>query len=170
MRADQLPDFVLPLTVVEQGYRVIYEPHAVLMEESLSAESHEYRMRVRVALRAFWALWDKRSLLNPLRWGLFSWQLWSHKVLRYLSFAPLFAAVALNWCLLSHGPVYIAVALAQALFALLLLTAFAHVRGLGGSSLARYCLYFFLLNWASAVAFTRFVRGQRQVLWQPRMG
>ena len=37
MRADQLPDFVLPLSVVEQGYRVAYEPRAVLREEALTS-------------------------------------------------------------------------------------------------------------------------------------
>ena len=36
--------------------------------------------------------------------------------------------------------------------------------------LARYCYYFLLLNWASAVALWRFLRGQKQVLWQPRTG
>src|ERR1700683_3196250 len=81
MRSDQLPDFVLPLSVVEQDYRAVYVPAAVLEEETLSREAAEYRMRVRVALRAFWALWDKRTLLNPLRYPLFSWQLASHKLL-----------------------------------------------------------------------------------------
>ena len=28
MRDDQLPDFALPLDVVRQGYRVVYEPDA----------------------------------------------------------------------------------------------------------------------------------------------
>ncbi len=35
MRADQLPDFVLPLAVVEQGARVVYEPDALLTEHAL---------------------------------------------------------------------------------------------------------------------------------------
>src|SRR5437763_12423576 len=60
-------------------------------------------MRVRVALRALWALWDKRVLLNPVQFPLFSWQLASHKLLRYVSFLPLTAAAAMNWLLLSHG-------------------------------------------------------------------
>src|SRR6185437_1903068 len=97
MRADQLPDFVLPLAVVEQGHRVVYAPQAVLKEEALSSESAEYRMRIRVALRALWALWDKRALLNPMRFPLFSWQLVSHKLLRYLSVLPLTLAAVLNW-------------------------------------------------------------------------
>jgi len=167
MRADQLPDFVTPLNVAEQGYRVIYEPAAVLTEDSLSEGSKEYRMRVRVSLRAFWALWDKRGLLNPFRHGLFAWQLWSHKLLRYLAFAPLAAAVVINWALLDQGPVYALAAAGQILFALACLAA---GKGLSNWAPARYCFYFFLLNWASAVAFTRFLRGQKQVLWQPRVG
>jgi hypothetical protein len=167
MRADQLPDFVTPLNVTEQGYRVVYEPAAILTEDSLSEGSKEYRMRVRVSLRAFWALWDKRGLLNPFRYGLFAWQLWSHKLLRYLAFAPLAAAVLINWALLDQGPVYALAAAGQVLFAL---GCVAAGRGLTNWSPARYCFYFFLLNSASAVAFTRFLRGQKQVLWQPRVG
>lgn len=170
MRADQLPDFVLPLTVVEQGYRVVYEPEAMLTEETLTTQSSEYRMRVRVALRALWALWDKRGLMNPFRTGLFAWQLWSHKLLRYLSFVPLAAAVVLNWLLLAQGPLYLAAAALQILFVLFVLAACVGPRALGQSALGRYCFYFALLNWASAVAFVRFIRGQKQVLWQPRTG
>jgi len=43
----------------------------------------------------------------------------------------------------------------------------ARLRRLG---LAHYSYYFLLLNWASAAAFGRFLRGEKQVLWQPRTG
>lgn len=170
LRPDQLPDFVLPLDVVEQGYRVVYEPDAQLNEETLTTGSSEYRMRVRVALRALWALWDKRGLLNPTRSGVFSWQLLSHKVLRYLAFVPLSIAMALNWYLAPEGTVYMLGIAAQILFAALVLAAVVGPRAIGQSAPGRYCFYFFLLNWASAVALVRFLRGQKQVLWQPRMG
>ena len=170
MRADQLPDFVLPLAVVEQGYRVVYVPDAILEEETLTSEGAEYRMRVRVALRAFWALWDKRALLNPVRFPLFSWQLASHKLLRYLSFLPLGLAAVFNWLLVSRGSLYAALAAGQCAAALLALLAVHGPPRLRAFSLARYCYYFLLLNCASAVAFVRFLRGERQVLWQPRTG
>ncbi len=170
MRADQLPDFVLPLTVVEQGYRVVYEPRAVLQEETLTTQSAEYRMRVRVALRAFWALWDKRNLLNPLRFPLFSWQLLSHKLLRYLSFVPLLVAAVLNWVLLPVSPVYQVLALGQACFAVLVAVALLAPRRFGELAPVRYSYYFLLLNLASAVAMLRFLAGQKQVIWQPRSG
>jgi len=170
MQPDQLPDFVLPLAVVEQGYRVVYVPEAVLEEETLTSGSAEYRMRVRVTLRALWALWDKRALLNPLRFPLFSWQLASHKLLRYLSFLPLGVAAVTNWWLVPEAPVYRMLAGIQCCIAVLALLAIWGPKRLGEFALARYSYYFLLLNWASAVAFARFVRGEKQVLWQPRTG
>lgn len=168
MRADQLPDFVLPLTVVEQGYRCIYEPEAVLMEESLAESTAEFRMRVRVALRALWALADKRALLNPFKHGMFAWQLGSHKLLRYLAFAPLAAAIGLNVALLQSGLLYRCTF--AAMLAVLALAAYAGVRGGGAGRLSRLCYYFVLLNSASALAAARFLRGERMVIWQPRTG
>jgi len=170
MHADQLPDLVLPLAVVEQHARVVFAPDAVLEEESLSEQSAELRMRVRVALRAFWALRDQRALLNPLRHPLFAWQLISHKLLRYMSFLPLGIAAVLNWVLLGRGDIYELLAGAQCVAAALVLLAMYGPRRLRDLGIAHYCYYFVLLNWASAVAFARFVRGEKQVLWQPRTG
>ena len=125
-------------------------------------------MRIRVALRALWALWDKRALLNPLRFPLFSWQLVSHKLLRYLSVLPLSLAGLLNWLLLSQGALYLSLASAQ--ITILLLALLARRGPLRRVALARYCYYFLLLNCASAVALVRFLRGKKQVVWQPRTG
>ena len=82
LRPEQLPDFVQPLKVVEQGSRVIYEPEALLKEPSLQDNDSEFAMRVRVTLRALWALKDMAHLMNPARYGLFAFQLISHKLLR----------------------------------------------------------------------------------------
>jgi cellulose synthase/poly-beta-1,6-N-acetylglucosamine synthase-like glycosyltransferase len=170
MGSDQLPDLVLPLAVVQQHYRVVFAPEAILQEETLTNQSAEYQMRVRVALRAFWALRAKRALFNPVRYPLFSWQLASHKLLRYLSFIPLGAAALLNWVLLPLGGIFQALALLQCFAALLAYLALRGPQSLRGFALARYCYYFLLLNWASAVAFGRFLRGEKQALWQPRVG
>ncbi len=60
--ADQQSDFILPLAVAGKGLRVVYESGAILKEPALGDQGAEYRMRVRVALRAMWALWDQRRL------------------------------------------------------------------------------------------------------------
>ena len=167
MNADQLPDFVLPLLVREQGYRVVYEFRARLVEDALTQTAAEFRMRVRVALRALWALSDLRSLFNPFRYGLFSWQLLSHKLLRYTAFLPLIALLPLSIALAGSGLIYQAALVSQALFYLLAITAVGRTSAATWQTLP---YYFLLLNAASAKAAWKFLRRQKQVIWQPRVG
>jgi hypothetical protein len=166
MRPDQLPDFVLPLAVVEQGYRVVYEPLALLREETLGKAEDEYRMRVRVSLRAIWALFDMRRLLNPFRYGLFSFQLFSHKWLRYGAF--LFMGTAFVASLFAKE--YLILITVQLLFYGAALLALVLDRLRFHMGVLYYPYYFMLLNIASAHAFVKFILGQRQVLWAPRKG
>jgi len=170
MRADQLPDFVLPLSVVEQGYRVVYEPEALLWESVLKEPADEYRMRVRVSLRAFWALWDMRKLLGLQGNPLFAWQLWSHKVLRYLCFVFLTTMLISNTLLLQQGGFYSLLFLVQLLgYAGALAMPLLEARGYQ-FSLLNFARYFLLLNLAAAHAFGKFALGKKQVLWTPRKG
>lgn len=167
MRSDQLPDFVLPLRVAATGARVVYESTALLHEKALSTHGDEYRMRVRVSLRALWALWDMRELLNPFRHGLLALQIISHKLFRYLAFLPLVILLLTAALLVPQGGAYVLAAALQLL-----------VYGLGaigwrrqeGTSLLSVPYYFMLLNLAAAHAAYRFVRGEKQVLWTPRTG
>jgi cellulose synthase/poly-beta-1,6-N-acetylglucosamine synthase-like glycosyltransferase len=170
LQPDQLPDFVTPLSVVARRYRVVYEPEAVLEEESLGDFESEFRMRVRVSLRALWALRDCAHLLSFRRDPLFAWQLWSHKLLRYLAFLPLLVALLLAVPLAAIEPVYLAL-LAPAVL-VLLLAAFGFVlrSGIVANPLVRFAHYFVLLNAASALAVARFVRGERITVWKPRIG
>jgi len=168
MRADQLPDFVLPLDVVDQGYRVVYEPWAVLREAALSEASDEYRMRVRVSLRAFWALKDMRHLLSFRRNPLYAWQLWSHKVLRYLSFVFLACAYIGNALLVPEAFFYAVLFAMQTLGYAACLAAPCLPKA--GFRFVHMLHYFVLINVAALHAFLKFVLGQKQVVWTPRKG
>lgn len=170
MRADQLPDFVLPLAVVESGHRVVYEPAAILKEPALARSRDEYRMRVRVALRALWALHDMRQLLNPLRHGLFAWQLWSHKVLRYAAIVLLAVALGANLALWGEGAFWSALLLIQ--LAGWLAAAIAwFVDRLGARTRWLWPPYYFaLVNVAAGHALLKYLLRRKQVLWTPRKG
>jgi cellulose synthase/poly-beta-1,6-N-acetylglucosamine synthase-like glycosyltransferase len=170
MRPDQLPDFVLPLSVIEQGSRVVYEPGAMVYESALSNALGEFKMRVRVSLRAMWGLYDKRHLLNPFRYPLFAWQLMSHKVLRYGAFIPLTGLFILSiltagvhrfylWFLVLQMVCYAIAAFGHIL---------RHLSGVPSKILSPY--YFVLLNLACVMAFWKFLQGQRVVVWAPRGG
>ena len=170
MNPDQLPDFVLPLIIVEEGYRVVYEPEAILREDSLNKSQDEYRMRVRVTLRSLWALWDMRQILSIKKFKLFAWQLWSHKVLRYFCFLFLMIVYFSNMALWSEGIFYKVYFLLQNGAYLGALIAIILERGGLKSGLLYVLSYFVLLNLASAHAFMKFILGQKQVIWTPRNG
>jgi cellulose synthase/poly-beta-1,6-N-acetylglucosamine synthase-like glycosyltransferase len=170
MRADQLPDFILPLKVIEKGYRVVYEPDAILKEESLNSTQDEYRMRVRVSLRSFWALHDMKHLFNLFRYGFFSWQMISHKALRYVAFMILICLYVSNGLMWSQGVIYkIFFVLQNAFYGIAYL---GLLRGLKGIwfKFAYFPYYFSLLNIAAGHAFVKFLRGEKQVIWRPRVG
>jgi cellulose synthase/poly-beta-1,6-N-acetylglucosamine synthase-like glycosyltransferase len=169
LRADQLPDFVTPLRVVAQGYRTVFEPAALLQEDALEDQGAEFRMRVRVTLRALWALRDCRTLLSPFGNPVFAWQLWSHKVLRYLAFIPLTVALGLS-ILLAGNVLYLSIAAAGlAVLACAALGLLFPAAG-AGARVIRLAQYFVLLNAASGIATFRFLRGERITVWKPRTG
>ena len=136
----------------------------VCFEETLAQAGQELAMRVRVAVRTIYALVAERRLLNPLRYGRFAWQLWSHKVLRYAS--PLFWIVALSTSLaLAANLLYLV------LFSLQILLIVAGVAGFllqaRRPGLLTKPYYFLLTNVASLLAILRYVKGERIVTWKP---
>src|SRR5690554_589909 len=171
LRADQLPDFVQPLKVVEQGYRVVYEPEALLKEEALSDGDSEFSMRVRVSLRALWALKDMKHLMNPVRDPVFAWQIVSHKLLRYGAFVPLTLLAITALLLAPMKAIYSLAALGYVVF--MALAWAGHKKEKEGkplSSVMSIPYYFVLLNVASYKAFMAFLRGDKKVIWNPRKG
>jgi cellulose synthase/poly-beta-1,6-N-acetylglucosamine synthase-like glycosyltransferase len=170
LQADQLLDFVQPLKVFEKGYRVIYEPEALLREEALENSGQEYAMRVRVTLRALWALHNMRQLLNPAKFGVFSLQLISHKLLRYLAFIPLVICFISNVILLGIGGVYIFFFLTQSIFYFFAWQGKQQKEKKYVPVYYFFPYYFSLLNMACVHATWRYLKGEKHVTWTPRGG
>jgi cellulose synthase/poly-beta-1,6-N-acetylglucosamine synthase-like glycosyltransferase len=162
-----ISDFVIAMRVREQGLRTVLEPRALCYEETLTDAERELSMRTRVSLRSLVALLAERRYLNPLRYGRFAWQLWSHKLLRYL--APFFWLVALVSCgLIARTSAFYQVLLAAQLAVLLM-----GVLGFGLQATHRRLgivakpYYLVLTNLASLLAAWRLLRGERMVTWKP---
>lgn len=77
-------DFAAALHCRERGYRAVSVPEAICYVPRVASPKREYRRKVRTITRGLETLIHKRSLLNPFRYGLFSWMLFSHKVCRWL--------------------------------------------------------------------------------------
>lgn len=170
MSPDDLPDLRLPLTVVAHGYRVVYEPAALLAETANDNARDEYRMRVRVALRAFWTLAEMGALFNVRQYGFYAIELLSHKALRYLAFVLLATTLVASALLAGSATVYLAAFLVQAGFLACALAGSA-VRHAGPlAAVLSMPYYFVLVNAAAMQAFFKFLRRERSRMWQPRQG
>jgi cellulose synthase/poly-beta-1,6-N-acetylglucosamine synthase-like glycosyltransferase len=166
----QLTDFVLPLRCIESGFRVVYDERATSVERPNTAVDTEFRMRVRVALRALQALAYMRSLLLPWRHPRAAFCLWSHKVLRYTTPTLLPATLLSALWLARDSRFYLWMAALQ-------------LAGYGAAALspvgvlprrllppARVLSYFVLSSAAFTVALFRWLRGETMATWKPRGG
>jgi cellulose synthase/poly-beta-1,6-N-acetylglucosamine synthase-like glycosyltransferase len=163
--ADIISDLVEPLKVIENGYRVVFEPEAIAYEVTTERPSEEFSMRVRVISRAMRGIWSVRSLLNPVRYPFVSFQLVSHKVLRWLM--PFFlAALFVSSYHLRGRPLYDMAFAAQAVFYLVSLGGLA--LGALGVRLRVLALplYFCVVNAASIIALFKTVLGRKTVVWE----
>ena len=161
-----ISDFVIALRVWAQGLRTVLEPAAICFEQTHDHAASELAMRVRVAIRSINALVSERRMLNPVRYGAFAWQLWSHKLLRYAS--PFFwlAAFVSNLWLVNHW-LYFTLLVGQLALIIAGLAGLAlHDRGFR-LPLLNKPYYFLLTNVASFIAAARFIAGERMVTWKP---
>lgn len=88
LEASDISDFLNPLQIVKKGWRGVYEPEAISYEEAAGNFSIEFQRKNRIISRSFKAVFKVVELLNPLKYGFFSLQLISHKILRW--YIPLF--------------------------------------------------------------------------------
>jgi hypothetical protein len=77
-------DFAAPLVARQNGYRSVTVNDALCFVPRAPSLRREYTRKVRTITRGMETLFYKRALLNPFRYGLFSWMLFSHKVCRWL--------------------------------------------------------------------------------------
>lgn len=85
-------DVVLPMTIVADGHRALYEPAIVALELEPTAAADDLRRRRRIGAGNLQQLVRLRSLLHPRHGGI-AWAFWSGKALRTL--CPLLMLICL---------------------------------------------------------------------------
>ncbi len=77
-------DFAAPLVAKERGLRSVSVNEAICYVPRAPSLKREYRRKVRTMARGLRTLFYKRHLMNPFRYGVFAWMLFSHKLMRWL--------------------------------------------------------------------------------------
>lgn len=160
-----ISDFVEPLALVGKGKRVIFEPQAISVETISSNYNIEFERKIRIFIRSMHGLLYMRSLLNPVRYGLFSFQFISHKLLRYI--VPIFLTIdVLALVLLSSITFYYVLYLLFIVFLILSIVGKFTENNAKKNLICNISYYFILMNYASIIALYRVVRGEKIVIWK----
>jgi glycosyltransferase involved in cell wall biosynthesis len=157
-------DFNTLLNSIRSGYRGISDPKSIGIYTNLKDEKREFERKVRTITRGINAVMANKSLLNYMRYGIFSWQLISHKLLRWL----------VPWLLTAALGSHLILAVRNRFYRLLLVPhlAFYMIGCLGTWSvripeILKIPYYFIHVNRAIAVAWVKYMRGERFITWTP---
>jgi cellulose synthase/poly-beta-1,6-N-acetylglucosamine synthase-like glycosyltransferase len=157
-------DFSLALCVIANRKRLVYEPQANGTEVVIPNVRAEFCRKVRMIAGGYQAVGRFRYLLNPLRFPLVAFQLFSHKLLRW--WAPFFlSAVFVAAALKASEGIPFAVAFAvQCLFYTLAGVGWLSA-GLRQWRIVYLPYYFVVTNLAALHGFWRFVQGRQTSTW-----
>jgi cellulose synthase/poly-beta-1,6-N-acetylglucosamine synthase-like glycosyltransferase len=162
-----LDDFMISMSIVKNGYRIIYEPEAYAMEESSSDTKEELKRKVRIAAGGIQSIRRLSTLLNPLKNFVLSFQYISHRVLRW-SVTPflLILALVLNAFLLNQGDdIYKVAFLCQVLFYTLALCGWVLEAKTLRIKFLFIPYYFCFMNYAVIAGIHRYMNGKQSENW-----
>lgn len=157
-------DFVIPLRILEKGYKVVYEEQAVAHEETTEDYGKEFGRRARIAAGNFQSLRMVPGLLLPTA-GFPAFAFWSHKLLRWCAPALMGVALLANVFLLD-SMFYRFTLFGQTLFyALAYLGKTGALKRGTSKRVASVAYYFVTMNLAIVVGFWRFLRNSQRAAW-----
>ena len=157
-------DFQIPLDIRFAGYRVVYDPEAIAVEDICPTPSAQFARRVRLGAGAYQALFDNLACLDP-RKGLPAFCFFSHRVLRWM--APMLMITAF-FCsvLLALSPLFSTLLALQCGFYAAALLGYRRKKRVGQAGIFALPLHFCAMNLALLVGFGRYLSGRQSLAWK----
>ncbi|MFH1996491.1 MAG: glycosyltransferase family 2 protein [Candidatus Omnitrophota bacterium] len=155
-------DFSIPLLIQVKGYKLLFEPEAIVRETATQSLLDEMNQKIRIIAQGFkgtFMLWKDLVRLSPL--GMFEFLF--HKSLRWLIPFYLILAFIIN-LFLAGEPLYFGILLAQIAFFIFAFIGFLKRHG-SRVKIFYVPFYFCLVNSASLIALYRFLKGEQTRMW-----
>jgi len=184
---DLQSDFNTLLNSIKMGLKGVSDPKSIGYYRNISNESKEFNRKVRTVLRGITVFINNLYLLNPKHYGIFSWQLFSHKLCRWLVPFFMITAMLTNSFLIFDSFLMVFMLIVQlSLYGMAFYgkrfvrkertNSFtnnkqktANYSKLGGYfNLASRFLYFIVaVNYSILFAWIRYFKGERATYWEP---
>ncbi len=168
-----LDDFMISLRIAQKGYHIAYTPNAYAEETASLNVKEEMKRKIRIAAGGIQTIFRLKSLLNPFRFGILSWQYFSHKVLRW-TLAPisLILILPINFLIVWQQNSWLDLGLYTiTLYVQVLCYLLAFVGWHFENRKIRFKLlfipyYFTSINYAAIRGIFRFLKGKQTVNWE----
>ncbi|WP_297793893.1 glycosyltransferase family 2 protein [uncultured Marinobacter sp.] len=159
-------DFNTALSCARRGMVAVTAPNVFGYYTDVSDAAKEYQRKVRTIIRGLTALSRHPDVLNPATFGLFAFQVFGHKVMRWA--APWFQVVlyVISLMLSVNGFIYSVVFAIQSVFYGLALAGHGYPE-LRNFTVVKIPYFFVQVNLAVAHASVSFVSGHRMTVWAP---
>jgi cellulose synthase/poly-beta-1,6-N-acetylglucosamine synthase-like glycosyltransferase len=159
-------DFRTVLNSAKLGLRGVSDPMAIGHYLDVSDEKREFDRKVRTVVRGLTVFFRHLELLNFFRYGLFSYQFFCHKLLRWLVPLFLFTAFFTNLILAMTSSAYYVLLLCQSAFYAVAVWGWQR-KVPPGNVLLKIPMYFLTVNASIFVAWWQYLKGERIVMWTP---
>jgi len=167
-----LDDFVLSLHVIEQGYIIAYNPNAYATEESSANISEEIKRKIRISAGGFQTIFRYPQFLNIFKHPLYSFEYFSHKLLRWLVVPFAFIIVFfLNLYLALYSSqhwhlFYQILALLQIIYYLLAFLGWTIRNKKTQLKILFIPFYISLMNWTTILGLFRYLKKNQNQRWE----
>lgn len=169
-----LDDFIISLRIAQKGFKIGYTPNAFAEETASLNVQEELKRKIRITAGGIQTMLRMKSLFNPFKFGILSWQYFSHKVLRW-TVAPfsLFLVFGFNFFIVSKNSGFTNIYSVYSI--LFYLQSVCYFLGLIGWIFENQKLrfkvifipyYFIAINYASVRGVFRYFRGKQSVNWE----
>lgn len=160
--ADRQSDFTTLLNAIEMGFRGVLDLESAGYYANIVDERRELERKVRTVVRGIAVLVANVRMLNPLRYGLFAWQIASHKLCRWLVPFAMILALFSNAALASASSLYAGLFVLQCAF---------YAAALAGvatrAPVLKLPAFLLVANSGVLLAWLRYARGERMTTWDP---
>jgi len=156
-----LDDVLIPMNIVMQGYRVVFDKTAIAVDVVSQDIKQEWKRKIRT-LAGNWQLISLRPELFDFRRNKLFFQFFSHKIARLL--VPFFLVVLLAASILLDGIFYRCVEYGQLVAYFIAIASHLFPR-LQSHSIAKTLYFFCTLNLAAIVGFYIWISGRCSTIW-----
>jgi len=182
---DLQSDFNTLLNSIKLGFKGISDQNSIGYYENIADEKKEFSRKVRTVLRGISVLMRNLSLLNPVKYGLFSWQLFSHKLCRWFVPFLLISAFISNAVIMLNSVYLFFIFILQISFYSFALYYYWQHPSIQISqppknsrnqlkaisyhllTISKLCYFFITVNLSILAAWLKYLKGDRATFWEP---